>query len=131
MIGIDTNVLMRYLAQDDPGQSRRATAFLEKTCTAENPGFISAVVLVEVAWVAESCYSANRREIAVILEHILRNKQLVVEHAEEAWAALNTYKESKADFSDCLIERVAHTHGCDHTVTFDKKAARAGLELLV
>lgn len=130
MIGIGTNVLVRYIAQDDAAQSARATKFVEKECDASTPGFIGLVVLVEVVWVSESCYGATRREVAEIVRRLLGVKQLVVQDAEIAWKALRLFESSKADFADCLIERTAHTAGCERVVTFDKHAARAGMELL-
>lgn len=50
MIGLDTNVLVRYLAQDDPTQSPRATEIIEQEISKEKPGYISSVVLVETVW---------------------------------------------------------------------------------
>lgn len=130
MIGIDTNVLVRYLAQDDPAQSPRATSFIETECSSSRPGFIPLVVLVEVVWVSESCYGATRREIAEIVGRILGTKQLVVQGAETAWKALRLFETTKADFADCVIERTADAAGCEHVVSFDKEASRAGMVLL-
>ena len=71
MIGIDTNVLVRYIAQDDAAQSAQATQLIEQVCSAQAPGFIGVVVLVELAWVSESCYGATRAEVADIVRRIL------------------------------------------------------------
>ncbi|MGH8489022.1 MAG: PIN domain-containing protein [Gammaproteobacteria bacterium] len=84
MIGIDTNVLVRYIAQDDDVQSSRAASFIENECSASTPGFVGHVVLVEVVWVSESCYGAARREIVDIVRRILSIKQLVVQDADTA-----------------------------------------------
>lgn len=130
MTGLDTNVLIRYIAQDDPKQSSLATEFVEKECTSATPGFVSLIVLVEVVWVCESCYGAGRGEIARILRGILGSRQLVVERAETAWQALRLFESCNADFSDCLIEKTAQAAGCRRVVTFDKQAARAGMDLL-
>jgi len=130
VIGIDTNVLVRYLAQDDPSQSPRATSFIETECSPSRPGFIPLVVLVEVVWVSESCYGATRAEIAEIVRRILSTKQLVVQDAETAWKALRVFEATKTDFADCLIERTADAAGCEHVVSFDKQASRAGMVLL-
>lgn len=130
MIGLDTNVLVRYIAQDDPAQSARATAFVEKDCSPSSPGFIAHVVLVEVVWVCERCYGATRADVAEILRTILSSKQLVVEDAETAWQALRLFESTKADFADALIERTANAAGCERVVTFDKHAARSGMVLL-
>jgi len=130
MIGIDTNVLVRYIAQDDAAQSRRATSFIEKECNEAAPGFVGLVVLVEVVWVSESSYGADREDVADIVRRILSTKQLVVQDAETAWKALRLFESSKTEFADCLVERSAMAAGCKSVVTFDKQAAKAGMTLL-
>jgi len=130
VIGIDTNVLVRYIAQDHPAQARRATALIERECSESEPGFVGLVVLAEVVWVAESCYSASREEQRQIVCRILETRQLVVQDAETVWQALRLFEQSKADFADCLVERMAAAAGCVRTVTFDKAAATIGMTLL-
>ena len=130
MIGIDTNVLVRYLAQDDAAQSRRATSFIEKECDEAAPGFVGLVALVEVVWVSESCYGAAREEVADIVRRILSIRQLVVQDAETAWKALRLFEASKADFADCLVASSATAAGCNSVVTFDKRASMVGMTLL-
>ena len=130
MIGVDTNVLIRYIAQDDPAQSRRATKFIENECSVEIPGYVGIVVLVEVAWVSESVYLASRGEVADIVRRLLGIRQLVVQNAETVWQALRLFESSKADFADCLVIRTAESDGCERIVTFDKQAAAAGMTLL-
>lgn len=130
MIGLDTNVLVRYFAQDDPVQARKATALIE-SLTAEQPGFVTQVALVEVVWVLGRAYDAGRDEIAHVIETVLRTRELVVEAAETVWKALRLYAASSADFADCLIERACHEAQCEYTVTFDTKAAKtAGMRLI-
>jgi predicted nucleic-acid-binding protein len=130
VIGIDTNVLVRYIAQDDPAQARRASRLIEHECSAATPGFISLVVLVELVWVSESCYGATPAEVAEIVRRILSIRQLVVQDAEIAWKALLLFESSKADYADCLVERMATAAGCSVVMTFDKAAAKAGMTLL-
>lgn len=130
MIGIDTNVLVRYIAQDNATQSARATRLLEHDCSPTTPGFISLVVLLELVCVSESCYAASRAEIADIVRRILSIRQLVVQEAEIAWKALRLFESGKADFADCLVERIAAAAGCTVVMTFDKAAAKAGMTLL-
>jgi predicted nucleic-acid-binding protein len=130
VIGIDTNVLVRHIAQDDPAQAQQATAFFQ-TLTPSAPGFVSLVVLVEAVWVMQRAYKADRAQLVMILDTLLRTKELVVQHADVAWKALHRYANSKADFSDCLIERMANEVGCTHTVTFDQGAvSQAGMTVL-
>ena len=128
MIGLDTNVLVRYIAQDDKAQSARATALIEKECSAATPGYVGLVVLAEVVWVSESCYGATRKDVAEIVRRILSIRQLVVQNAEVEWKALRAFETIRADFADCLIERTAFSAGCERTMTFDRKA---GMTLLV
>lgn len=130
MIGIDTNVLVRYIAQDDDAQSRRATKFIENECSPTKPGFVGYVTIIELVWVSESCYEASRTDIAQLLRRLLSIKQLVVQEAETVWRALRQYETEQADFADCLVACIAQSAGCKTTVTFDKKAAKAGMILL-
>ena len=130
MIGLDTNVLVRYVAQDDAVQARKATAMIE-SLTADRPGYVTQVALVEVVWVLGRAYGAERAEIAQVIETLLRTKELVVESAETVWKALRLYAGSSADFADCLIERACHEAQCEYTATFDTKAAKtAGMRLI-
>jgi predicted nucleic-acid-binding protein len=130
MIGLDTNVLVRYIAQDDVKQSPQATALIDSLKT-DNPGFITLVSLVELVWVMKSCYGATKPEIVAILETLLRTQELLLENAETVIKALNVFAGSKADFSDCLIERSANKAGCAYTVTFDGNAVKtAGMRLV-
>jgi predicted nucleic-acid-binding protein len=130
MIGLDTNVVVRYLAQDDAKQSPRATKLIH-SLSSEKPGFITLVSLVEIVWVMQSCYQATKPEIVAILDTLLRTQELIVENAETAIQALKIFAGSKADFSDCLIERSANKAGCTYCVSFDANAIKtAGFRLL-
>ncbi|NMM26228.1 MAG: type II toxin-antitoxin system VapC family toxin [Glaciimonas sp.] len=123
MIAIDTNVLVRFIAQDDPKQSPVATAFINEL-DSEAPGFVTLVSLVELVWVMQSCYDATKPEIVAIMEMLMRTQELIIENAETAIKALSLFAKSKADFADCLIERSANNAGCNYTVTFDDKSAK-------
>jgi predicted nucleic-acid-binding protein len=127
MKGLDTNVLVRYLVQDDPRQAAMATRFIETQCTNESPCFIGQIVLCELAWVLESNYQQNRDEIASIIEQLLQVGQLEVMEPEVAWRALSDYKKSNADFPDHLMARINESRGCETTLTFDKKASKQPL----
>ncbi|MCD7038761.1 type II toxin-antitoxin system VapC family toxin [Pseudomonas sp. MAFF 311095] len=123
MIGLDTNVLVRYVTQDDPVQSAKASALIESLSTA-SPGFISMVSIVELVWVLQSCYQSAKRDVVTVLETLLRTRELTIEHAELIWQALRKFVANKADFADCLIERCAHAAGCEYTATFDLNAIK-------
>lgn len=130
MIGLDTNVLVRYVTQDDPAQSAKACELIE-SLTTTSPGFVSLVSVVELVWVLQSCYSSTKSEVVIVLETLLRTRELTLEHAELIWKALRKFTSAKADFADCLIERSAHAAGCDYTATFDINAAKsAGMQHL-
>ena len=124
MIGLDTNVLVRYLAQDEPKQSATATRFIESTLSADNPGFVSTVTLCELVWVLAESYRADRKRIRAVVESLLSTKQLALEQAEEVWKALRAWEGTAADFSDALIGQLAIARGAGKTVTFDRAAAK-------
>ena len=130
MTGLDTNVLVRYIAQDDAGQSPKATKLIE-SLTVDAPGFVSLVSVVELFWVLSSCYGLTREQLTQALELLLRTKEVVVDRADQVLKALRVYKAGSADFADCLIERTAAGAGCNRTMTFDIGAAKtAGMTLI-
>jgi predicted nucleic-acid-binding protein len=131
VIGLDTNVVVRYLTQDDPKQSPIATRLMEKTLSSDEPGFISLVVLAEVIWVLVSLYAVDRAGVAEVVGGLLTIEQLRVESAELVWRAKRRFEASKADFSDALIAECGIAAGCKRSVTFDRTAAAtSGFELL-
>ena len=130
MIGLDTNVLVRYIMQDDPRQSSRATALVE-SLDSRTPGFVGVVSLIELYWVLTSCYALTQEQVGRALGLLLRTKHLVVDRADQVLRALRTFEAGKADFADCLIERTAASAGCQQTMTFDRNAAKhAGMTLI-
>ncbi len=122
MIGLDTNVLVRYLTQDEPVQAKLATELVE-SLSRTRPGFVSLVVLVETVWVLESCYDADRKRVIEVLETLLQVESLVVASAEAAWQALRCYRQEGNDFADALIATLARRAGCEKTFSFDRGAA--------
>ncbi|MFI5014671.1 MAG: PIN domain-containing protein [Hyphomicrobiales bacterium] len=123
MIGLDTNVVVRYLAQDDASQSAAASRLME-ALSPEVPGLLTSVALAEVAWVMEELYGASRAQVGTIVKSLLQTRALVVQDAEVVWRALSRYRGGSADFADYLIERSCVALGCEATYTFDEKAAR-------
>ena len=124
MIGIDTNVVVRYIVADDDEQTRRAVAFVESRVTAENPGFISVVVLAELVWVLERSYRLPAAEIVEAIEFLLRADALVIANEPEVIAAMNEVREGRGVFTDALIGALNVSAGCSQTVTFDLRATR-------
>jgi predicted nucleic-acid-binding protein len=119
MIGLDTNVLVRYIMQDDARQSPLATRLIE-SCSADAPGFVPLVAIVELFWVMSSSYEVNRRQLAEALEGLSRAREFLVERAEIVWQALRGFQRGNADLADCLTERSAAADG----VSFASRTAR-------
>ncbi len=124
MIGLDSNILVRYLTQDDPTQSPKATAFIERRLTEENPGFVSIVAMAEIVWVLERAYRLTARQIARAVERMLQADVLVVENEQEVFTAMIALKQGRGSFADALIAELGTRAGCAHTLTFDRKALR-------
>lgn len=130
MIGLDTNVLVRYIMQDDPKQSPKATRLIE-SMTGQEPGFVSIVSVIELVWVLSSSYQLTRAQVASTLELLLRSEELVLDRTDTVAGALRVFQAGTADFADCLIERISHGVGCSSTFTFDVGASKAaGMALL-
>jgi predicted nucleic-acid-binding protein len=124
MIGLDTNVVVRYLTQDDAVQSAKATDLFERGLTEEEPGFVSVVAMVETAWVLERVYGLTAEELAAAIERMLEVNVLIVESEQEVFTAMIAVKEGRGSFADALIGALGAEVGCSHTVTFDQKALR-------
>lgn len=131
MIGLDTNVVVRFLAQDDALQSPIAARFMSRL-TREDPGFVCAVVLAEITWVLARAYKSSREDIATAVEGLLRSAELIVENAPAAYRALAVYRASATlEFADAFIAQTALLAGAEETVTFDRNAAAdASMRLL-
>jgi len=130
MIGLDTNVLVRYIVQDDPKQSAKATRLIE-SLTAAEPGFVSVIALVELVWVLSSFYGWSRDQVAQTLDLLLRSKELIIDRADLVLKAVRVFRAGSADFADCLIERTGAAAGCRQTMTFDVGASKsAGMTLV-
>ena len=124
MIGLDTNVIVRYVTQDDARQAVAASKLFEHTLTADRPGFVGLITLCELAWVLADCYGADKGRIAAVIEGLLASRQLVVEDSDIVWKTMRAWENSAADFADVLVGEVLVARGCDRIVTFDKAAAK-------
>ena len=131
MIGVDTNVLARYIVQDDPEQADAAVRLIEDQCTAQSPGYVSVPVLMELVWVLTTAYRCEKSVVASVIGQILRTTEFLVEERETAWSALHEFEAGAADFADCLIAHRNHARGCTQTYTFDRSAARGRYFTLV
>jgi predicted nucleic-acid-binding protein len=131
VIGLDTNVIVRYVTQDDARQAAAASKLFERVLTSTRPGFVSLITLCELVWVLADCYDADKARIAIVIEGLLGSRQLVVEDAEMVWKSLRAWEKSSADFPDLLLGQVLLARGCEKVMTFDKAAAKLpGFELL-
>jgi predicted nucleic-acid-binding protein len=130
MIGLDTNILVRYLTQDDPIQSLRATEIIERRLTERNPGFVSIVTMVETVWVLDRAYRLASNKIAAAVERMLQIDVLVVENEQEVFSAMVAFKGGQGSFAAAIIAALGTRAGCSCTLTFDQKALRlAAFEL--
>jgi len=131
MIGIDTNVLLRLLVRDQEEQVRVVERFISTRCSEDDPGYISRVVIAETAWVLKDVYGYDRKQISAAIRAVMNVSELQMESADEIDAAVTVFEQSSAGFTDCLLARTNAAAGCEHTVTFDRKAAKlAGFKLL-
>ena len=124
MIGLDTNIIVRYLTQDDPVQSPVATEIMEQRLSEDNPGFVSIVAVVETVWVLDRAYGLTPQEVAAAVERLLQADTLVVENEQDVFTAMIALKEERGSFADALIAALGARAGCEHTLTFDRKALR-------
>ncbi|MBM5811995.1 MAG: type II toxin-antitoxin system VapC family toxin [Gammaproteobacteria bacterium] len=130
MIGLDSNVLVRYLVQDEPDQAARATQLIEQELSAVNPGFIGLIVLVETCWVLRRLYRVTSAELLQVVADLLDTQQLVVENRPAVLQALDDSRTRRCTLVDALVARCATAAGCSRVVTFDRGARSAGMTLL-
>lgn len=129
MIGLDSNVVLRYLVQDDPQQSSAATRLIESRDD-HNLGFITVVAAVEVSWLLTRAYGVDRATLAEVFDRLLSSREIVLQHGESVRTALDCLRDG-GDFADAVIADLGRRAGCGQTVTFDRRAARrAGMTLI-
>jgi len=124
MLGIDTNVLVRFLVRDDEGQFERARRLIKREVGSEEDVFVSLLVLVETEWVLRSRYSLQKSEVMEAISGLLDATEVQFEDEPAVEEALFIWKDSAADFADCLIGAHHHRLGCRATATFDAKAVK-------
>ena len=124
MIALDTNVLVRFLVEDDEGQSEAAAALIERTIAAEEVLFVSDVVLCELVWVLTGSYRISRNDSAKTMRDLLRATHLTFAEPDQLVRALSAFEKSKGDFADYLIREHARSAGCDAVATFDRALLR-------
>jgi len=130
VIALDTNVLVRYLVQDDATQAQIASDVVDGLSEADQ-GFVGREVLIELVWVLERAYGFSRMEIANALDGLLAAIELVIENADDLGLAIELYRNDGYGFADMMIAAAARRAGARELVTFDRKAARLrGVRLL-
>ena len=124
MIGLDTNIVLRYLLQDDAKQTAQVNHIVEEELGPHNPGFLSLPTILELVWVLRSVFKQNPAQIAIHLEHLLGAESLLLQNEQEVFEAMYALKQGTGEFEDALIAAVNRWAGCSHTYTFDKRASR-------
>src|SRR5688572_17571631 len=123
MIGLDTNVMVRYLVHEDPAQNKQANALIDRSAAQEKAMFINHIVMCELAWVLGRGYGYGRAAVAEVIEKIMLGRQFEIERKDMVWTALADFSASKSDFADCLIGVLNDLAECESTLTFDRSAA--------
>ena len=124
MLGIDTNVLIRYLVRDDEAQFEKARKLIKREVTAGRRVFVNQLVLMETEWVLRSRYAVPKNQIIEAISGLLNATDVQFEDEPAIEEALFIWKDSIVDFADCLIGAKNRRMGCRATATFDAKAAR-------
>ncbi|MGC2619442.1 MAG: type II toxin-antitoxin system VapC family toxin [Acidobacteriaceae bacterium] len=124
MIGLDTNILVRYLTQDDAAQAALAAEVVERRITQGEPGFVSLVTVAELVWVLDSFYEFTGKEIAAAVERLLQIDTLNIQNEREVFAAMVALRTGLGSFDDALIGALGAWAGCSEMLTLDRKAAR-------
>lgn len=131
MEALDTNILVRFATRDDVNQLHKAERLMREKFSAQQPAWISIIVVTEFAWVLARCYGYGRLQIASSLRGMLNTPVFRVEDHALAGDAIDLFLGSSADFSDCIILARNKSRSITPTHTLDRKAARLdGFKLL-
>ena len=120
MIALDTNVLVRFLVEDDKAQSAKAAKLVERAAARDETLFVSDVVICETVWVLLSAYEVSRAEVGDILGQLFRATHLSLRDVDGLMRALEAFVAGKGDYADYVIKQHARAAGCDNVVTFDR-----------
>lgn len=131
MIGVDTNVLVRFFVGDDAAQTEAAKAFLSER-SADDPAFVGVLVIAELVWVLRKFYEVPKLNVVEMIELLTSSPAIVVEREDLVVSAIHMARHPKADIADAFIALTANGAGCSRVVTFDGNAAKhiSGMELL-
>jgi predicted nucleic-acid-binding protein len=131
MIGLDTNLLLRFTLKDDPAQFELSAKLFKSVLTAKNPGYVSIIVLVEFIWTLRKTFKLSRNNIFDVVAGLLASRNIVFERSSTVAAALELCGQENIEFPDALIAATHREDGCTHTVTFDKAFAASGQAVLL
>lgn len=120
MIAVDTNILVRFLVEDDREQTTLAAAIIERALAREERLFVAQIVLCELVWVLTHAYRFRRADVLNVLQQLRRGAQITLEGPDEVRRAIESYASGQGDFPDYLIAERAMTNGCSMVVTFDR-----------
>ena len=120
MIALDTNVIVRFLVEDDKAQAAAAAALIERAIDANEPLFIADVALCEVVWVLEYSYKVSRSEVVDVLGRLLHARHMTFGAPDLLVRALASFSSGKGDFADYVIREHALAAGCATVATFDR-----------
>lgn len=126
MLSLDTNILVRFLLNDDQVQAKKVYDFLKEIELKKDQVFISTLVILELLWVLESAYKINRKEIINSLDQLTLMPIIKFENLKAIQAFIHDALNSNFDLSDLLIAHCSAQHNCSHVLTFDNKAAKHG-----
>jgi len=129
MIGVDTNVLVRFVVEDDKRQTEHANALFRRALAKGEQIFVSDVVLCQLVWVLAAAYRVPRQEIAELLTNLMRARQIEIDDADLVRQALDAFRAGRGDFADYVIRERAMSAGCSSVATFEKRLwAESGFE---
>jgi predicted nucleic-acid-binding protein len=131
MIGLDTNVLVRYLTQDDPTQSKKANVLIAAAAATRRRLHLDVIVLCELVWVLRGAYKLDKATVVDALQRILESGQFSIEDRDASREALAAYRTGAGDFSDYLLGSRNQKAGCEHTVSFDRALKKSTLFSIV
>ncbi|MEZ4296307.1 MAG: type II toxin-antitoxin system VapC family toxin [Polyangiaceae bacterium] len=121
MVGVDTNVLLRFFVIDDEAQHKAVVRRFSKMEKAGEKAFVSSVVIAELVWGLRSIYGYSRSQIANVVEAILEGALFEVDGRSVLSSAVKAYRSGGPDLADLLILELALDRGARALLTFDAK----------
>ena len=124
MKALDTNVIVRFLVQDDETQARKVEQLLTSAEQKKEILFVPLLVVLELIWVLQFAYGVTKKDIILAINSLLQMPVLEFERQSVLREFIGTSEEFRGDLSDLLIALSSQASACEQVLTFDKKAAR-------